>query len=683
MHAIEQRVAWINNVLVLGAALTQVWMALHGGEVPLQADAAWHLAVRMLGSHLRAVWPVLSQFSVIVLLHVPVFWACWKLAQPRAARWRRDAAHAAVHVLFTWAGVWGWVLLANAHWFPHSRWSWAIEPVTQQPLAPVLAALLAGWVLYVAGVRVVHGWRAWRDARAGQGRCRVRAGVAVLAVLGGYVLWVAHPPWLRGDHAAANVVIIGIDSLRRDVALDPALAEMPNLRAFRERAFVEANVATPIARTFPSWVALLTGLPPRDNGARANLAAQARVKTGASLAWAFRRAGWRTLYAMDDTRFSNITPAFGFDASLGPRPGAADFLVGQVADLPLVNFFLQLPGAEHLLPSLVGNRALAASYYPQRFVRRLMDAIGPATAQPTLLAVHLCTVHWPFYTARGPGGAGSGPDAAYFRAAHAVDAQFGALYRALEKAGYINLHTLVVVLADHGEGLEKGLDGAARPAPVITHAGTDRDPPAQLGGHGGSLLRAAQWQTWLMLAGATPLGAVPPGRADDFAAFTDFKGSLLALEKLAPPPARRLAVVDRVSPVPLLPPRQPRATLALETGFRPTGFDPTAPDGGKVLSIASSYELTDDGRLEMKRGVYGAMLRTKDYGVTDGERVLADLYAPEHPLLVYAPDAAHWTVMPADRAVSSPPPLLAAACRNPDMRARLAAWCGVGVKDGE
>lgn len=639
----------------------------------LQVDAAWRLTVRMLEDRPRAVWPILSQFLMILLLHAAALWACWKLAQPRAMRWRQDAAHATLHVVFTWAGVWWCLLLANAHWFPNSDWAWAIEPVMQQPLAPMLAALLAGWVLYVVGVRGAYGWQALRGAWAGQKRSRVLVGVAmVLAVLGSYALWVVYPPWVRGDHTATNVVIIGIDSLRRDVALDPVLAEMPNLRAFRERAFVETNVATPIARTFASWTALLTGLPPRENGARANLTAQAQVKADASLAWAFRRAGWRTLYAMDDTRFSNITPAFGFDQSIGPRPGAADFLVGQVADLPLVNFFLQLPGAEALLPSLAGNRALAESYYPRRFVRRLMDAIGPATAQPTLLAVHLCTVHWPFYTAIRTGATKDEREASYFQAVREVDTQFGELYRALEKAGYINPRTLVVVLADHGEGF--GV--SPEEPPEILHIGTGRDPPGQMGGHGASLLRDAEWQTWLMFSGATPLGAVPRGQADDLASFTDFAGSLLALEKLAPPPARRLAVVDRVSPTPVLPPREPRATMAMETGFRPTGFDPTAPDGNQALAVANSYELTDDGRLEMKRNVYDAMLRTKDFAVTDGQRVLAYLYAPVHPLLVYAPDATHRTVMPADRAVSPRPPLLDAACQNPDLRRRMTAWCG-------
>src|SRR5690606_868871 len=55
-----------------------------------------------------------------------------------------------------------------------------------------------------------------------------------------------------------NIVIIGLDSLRYDaVGRRPSLT--PSIDAFMKESVSFSDATTPLARTFPSWVSLITG----------------------------------------------------------------------------------------------------------------------------------------------------------------------------------------------------------------------------------------------------------------------------------------------------------------------------------------------------------------------------------------------------------------------------------------
>lgn len=664
-----------NRVLLALAMGAHLFFAWHGAAVPVDPRSAMELAAQLLTGHPYALWLIGGQMLVITGLHLAVLAACYALARPATDFWTRSAVYAIGFVSFTWLSIW-WILLeAHARFFPKSVWAWIIEPLTAQAASPAFGAFAAVWLLYRTGL-LLHALA--RRATPLLRRRSVRGALALSAFLyGGHFLsgaTAAHAP------STANVVIIGLDSLRRDVALDETLQDMPTLKAFRDEAFVEQNVVSPLARTFPSWTTILTGLHPAVSGARDNLVQQALVETSASIAWKFKAAGYRTIYATDETRFSNIGQTFGFDHVVSPRPGAPDFLVAQIADLPLVNFAVQLPLMEHLLPSLTGNRAFAHAYYPDRFIRRLFDAIGPAKGQPTFLAVHLCLAHWPFFSADSAAIANRDlePNGEYLRATRELDQQFAQLLIQLRRSGYVNDQSLVVVLADHGEAP----GGPQAQQPNYEFVGTDQALPWQGGGHGTSLLRADQWQTFLMFSGNSAKGAIPHGQSNDLASLEDLAPSLVALSGIELASQRRLSVVDHTfSPET---PRLLRQIVAMETGFRPRGFDPTEPDGKEALIIAGrSFDVRDDGRLEMKSNIYDAMVQSKDFAVTDGVEVLAYVFTDGEPLLVHA-DAEnnHWTIYPASHRPNhfkaAAPPLLPAACANSDMRTRLQAWCTSG-----
>ena len=143
-----------------------------------------------------------------------------------------------------------------------------------------------------------------------------------------------------------NVIIIGIDSLRTDYTdfggYQGGEQLTPNLDSFLQNATIFNNAFTPIARTFPSWTAILTGLYPIHNGARSNLAYQAPLKLQNTIGNLLQQAGYTTVYATDDRRFSNISHTYGFHKLIGPLEGANDFVLGAINDLPLSNLIVNV-----------------------------------------------------------------------------------------------------------------------------------------------------------------------------------------------------------------------------------------------------------------------------------------------------------------------------------------------------
>ena len=82
-------------------------------------------------------------------------------------------------------------------------------------------------------------------------------------------------------NSGPNVVFIGLDSLNplhTGYAGYP-LPLTPNLDAFMRENIVFENCYTPIARTFPSWYAILTGQFPVTNGVRLNLQKRKSIRS--------------------------------------------------------------------------------------------------------------------------------------------------------------------------------------------------------------------------------------------------------------------------------------------------------------------------------------------------------------------------------------------------------------------
>lgn len=615
---------------------------------------------------------VLSGISLLSALSV------WGLAVPESLlSVRHDVLHTRpwLRLLATWASVCWLLLLANAKSFPYSYWAWWAEPLLEGPVTHVVSFLCALWLLFRAGVLALAlGGRAMRVWQAGGVVLRTMMLAIAGLALGGLGLMLARVPSESPPQGgrSPDLLVIGLDSLRRDMLLQASSDTLPVLTALRERSFMQSNVVVPLARTFPSWVSVLTGLPPTVSGARFNLASQAEIRTRASLAWQLKAAGYRTVFATDESRFSNIGKNFGFDQTILPKPGVADFLLGTVADHPLINFALQIPYMEWLLPSLVGNRSLAQSYRPERFVRRVVDALGVADERPTALFMHLCLAHWPYYSASmpPPGERGLSP---YRNAIRELDRQLGKMLGELQRLGYLSDNTLVVVFADHGEETNAGPVAGQQTKRLAD------DLPGQVGGHGGSLLQPRQWQVFTLFSGHSALGPIPAGRS----------GQLASLADIAPAVSRLLNLpqVGSSTPAPMLDvvaatqgkghwPSSGRSHVVMETGFRPEAFNPLAPDLGQALGIGlSTYEVVQDGRLEMRHDVMERSIARKDVGITDGHSVLVKTWGRDGGgALVELDVGGAWRKLaPGESARHAQ--LLQAACAEPEMASRISAWC--------
>jgi len=248
-----------------------------------------------------------------------------------------------------------------------------------------------------------------------------------------------------------NIILIGLDSLRPDFTgfFGDNKIQTPHIDEFLRSATTFNNAYAPLARTFPSWVSILTGQYPKHNGARINLDDPQFIFPRATLASRLQAAGYETIYATDEKRFSNITEKYGFDSLIGPSMGLDDFLLGGLSDFPLTNLLVNLPIGRHLFPFNYGNRAAAVTYEPNTFLHLAQLGLLQRQNKPLFLAIHFCISHWPYTWARDGQPDNFSEAQRYASSVEAVDQQLGELLQILKKDGLLE-HSLVVLLSDHG-----------------------------------------------------------------------------------------------------------------------------------------------------------------------------------------------------------------------------------------
>lgn len=254
------------------------------------------------------------------------------------------------------------------------------------------------------------------------------------------------------DQSKPNIIFIGLDSLRPDYTsyFGNQQVKTPNVDQFLQSASVFTQAYTPLARTFPSWMSILTAKYPLHNHARVNLADPTFILRNDTFAKKLKANGYLTIYGTDETRFTDITQEYGFDRIIGPKGGAVEFLLGSLSDFPLTNLLVNLPFGKNLFPYNYGNRAADITYEPKRFLQLVKFGLADRpNHQPVFLAMHLCLSHSPFtWAGDGQSDNMSTPDR-YKNSVEAVDAQLGELMQVLKRAGLLE-HSIVVLLSDHG-----------------------------------------------------------------------------------------------------------------------------------------------------------------------------------------------------------------------------------------
>lgn len=527
----------------------------------------------------------------------------------------------------------GLVMTANATLHPssifageESWWHGRIAGVT--PIAAATIALAMLVLLLVAQLVRNRKWR-WSSIR----RCTPVA-VATAAII--LVSWLPHAPAVvpRDATTSPHVVIIGIDSLRNDLTI-PRLgpADAPNIRQFVREARRFNDVTTPLARTYASWMTILTGRHPVTTNARYNLMPRRLVHEGETLGDSLRARGYHVTYATDEVRFANFDKSFGFDRLITPPVGAIDFLLGYAGDMPLVNLVATTPAGGILFPSNHANRAAQVTYRPRDFTRRLEREFQVEGRE--LLAIHLTLAHWPYSWASNP--KPSVPDAyrvAYGMAVNEVDRQFSDVMHVLREKGVLD-NAIVVLLSDHGEAL------GAEDDSIIRKSGTSHEVWDSLWGHGTSVLSPNQYQ--VLLAVRTYGRARLPGPDQDYdwpVSLEDLRPTLQELVTGTAP-----ADVDGLSLVPYMSDPSRSARLLNRVRFTETDFNTTKTlagryeESGLVDEAAVFYELDpDSGWVQLRESRIQELLAQKQRAALSSGSLLAAIPGPQGkpPRLLFA-----------------------------------------------
>ncbi|WP_231865864.1 sulfatase-like hydrolase/transferase [Legionella fallonii] len=258
----------------------------------------------------------------------------------------------------------------------------------------------------------------------------------------------------REQQSQPNIIMLGIDSLSPESINKD---NMPFLHQLLSNSMQFTNAISPLARTYPAWTSMLTGLYAEHHHAEENLVPKQFIESKKSIIWMLDKQGYDTIYATDDRRFNSIDKDFGFKQIIGPKLGVNDILLGTFNDFPLSNLLINACISARFFPYNYINRASFFSYYPSSFDSKLRSQLSLSQdKQPLFLAVHFTLPHWPYAWAE------SSPEEVnnefsilkrarlYQSALRRVDKQFASFFNFLQKNHYFH-NSIVIILSDHGE----------------------------------------------------------------------------------------------------------------------------------------------------------------------------------------------------------------------------------------
>jgi arylsulfatase A-like enzyme len=607
---------------ILGLGLLLLSFARVFGDLN---SAAGHVSV--LESAIDVpVWKTRLALNVLIFgatlagLHLALGLACWCLAVAGEKAFPSLRISRREWLLLWFVAVSGCLLLSNAAIYPHSSlgepysaWADAVS-ILGIPLHEFLASLLVGAAIALVLLALL---RSGRKARL----VALTISSASLIVGAGASLDAA-PPEPSG--ARPHIIVLGIDSLRGDL-VDEALT--PAIHSFLADSVWFEDAVTPLARTFPSWVSVLTGREPHTTGAIMNLLPREMVHAGATLPQLLRTHGYRTTYAIDETRFSNVDASYGFDQVIAPRMGGSDFVLSLAADTPLSNLVINTVVGEWLFPHIHANRAAHFTYDPDGFVARIRRNLQPDS--PTLLVAHLTLAHYPYTWARSRADTGNDRLARgdYLEALSRVDTQFRDLMETLDALGFLR-NAIVVVMSDHGEAIGRDDD--------LIEAGVELaglDAESQRWGHGTSVFSPSQYRVVLGMRGYGPATQLlpAPGTLAAPVSLIDVAPTLLALLGLDAPDSH-----DGISLVQLFRSQDDerlRDRLRYtETEYNPAGFTSKHASPSAVAAAASVYRLDPvSDRIEIRADKLAWMLANRQFAAILGNRAIGAAIPSESP----------------------------------------------------
>lgn len=511
-------------LLTLFFVLLEISLFIQGREIYLSD-------FKLVASHLRVplnVIPGVLYFLFIqVLVHVSFVLLIWSLAHLVGVALKLSSQKIDQLGFRLWILGIITVLLANHYFFPNSKFATLIDYIIHfSSIADILFYISLGLMLSILIVALRGLW--------------LVAPYIVLSACGLIsAIFAIHFTFLpqvidASTNEKPNIIIIGIDSLRPDfLGYFGYEKQTPHLDQFLNRSTVFADSLTPLARTFPAWVSILSGEYPKKNRIRFDLASYKNANWHETLPNQLREQGYEAIFATDETRFSNIDTTYGFDKTLNPPIGFNDFLLGNLNDFPLSNLLVNTMIGKYFFPHSYANRPVFNTYDPDSFIRFLQPELNRPRTKPLFFAVHFCLPHFPYIW----GGFSENDNFLrnYQASIHRVDRQFYDFMQLLEKDKLLE-HAIVIVLSDHGEALEMHGDRVTNADLFIpgqhNHAIPHFYPPTldseaidESAGHGTDVLGLSQYHTVLAFR---LYGTVShPGMVSQRVSLLDIKPTIL------------------------------------------------------------------------------------------------------------------------------------------------------------
>jgi arylsulfatase A-like enzyme len=451
-------------------------------------------------------------------------------------------------------------------------------------------------------------------------------------------------PVASARNAKPNVIIIGLDALRPDYTsfYGNKTVHTPVIDRFLANATILPEAHTPLARTFPAWVSILTGYYPKHSHARNNLSAVSGLSFD-TLAKHFQQNGYATLYATDDDAFSVIDKDYGFDRVIAPPAGIGSFFMYFMNDFPLSNLVVTTPFGKLLFPYNYANHATSLTYAPENFLHQLKTALRQRPAQPLFFAVHFNLSGWPFKWATAKINPDASNNELYKNAVEAVDQQLGELFEVLAENNLLQ-NTVVILLSDHGIGL--GVPGdSVTSIPFyqgdknkitlqsyhynitvrdkqqhIIQGGIDTDA-----GYGGNILDEKSYHALLAFQGfGVNIGSAHAIKG--YSSLLDIAPTVLALLNMTP-----LSQADGISLLPyFLHPQQQISSarsLFMETTLTSSFFDVKNIPLSKVLTEVENYYKVNPGKgtITMTESAEKIVNKSAQKAVLQNNWLLADI----------------------------------------------------------
>lgn len=576
------------------------------------------------------ILPSLFYLGVQISLHLVYCVTVWIIALLNAALFQLTHQKRFLLAISLWLVGLITILIANRYYFPNSKFADLVQFLLPTQSVAKIALSISSIMLFICFFMALSAL----ILRIPKMSFTIVAAAYIGLV---FIDQIDHPAKSPIASPLPNIIIIGVDSFRPDfLGFFGRQLSTPFYDKFLSSATVFTEAFTPLARTFPSWTTILTGQYPLETGVRTNLAKQEGLNLSDSLPAILQRHGYETVYATDETRFSNINTNFGFDHIITPPVGLTDFLLGTFNDFPLSNMLVNTWFGEYFFPNSYANRAAFVTYDPHSFNQLVKQTIVHRQFKPMFMAVHLCLPHFPFIwgdiDARD-----YSPLERYAASIKRVDEQVSEIYQMLN-ANHLLDHAIVILLSDHGEALELAGDRITNPSlyeprhaspktslPLFYPPSLFNEAVNQSGGHGTDVLGLPQYHSLLAFK-VIGEHTQQAKQLSGLVTLLDIKPTILALLNLPSAEGSGVSLLDALTSSSFT---IKKRDFFLESDFSPAAIRTVYPETHQaLLEGVDLFEIDPRTmRLTVKTKMTSMIINSKQYADIYGEWMLA--YYPE------------------------------------------------------